>query len=76
MDLKTGLDDVDKRKFLPLPGLEFQPVASRFTDCAIQAPNLFSSHDNLLATMMCTLICLLITKDILIMLNCLSFGCY
>jgi hypothetical protein len=37
---RTGLDAVEKRKFLPLPGLEpsvAQPVASRYTDCAIPA---------------------------------------
>jgi hypothetical protein len=27
MDPKVGLDDVEKRKFLTLPGLELQPVA-------------------------------------------------
>jgi hypothetical protein len=37
------LDDVEKRKFLTLPGLElfdfsvFQPVASHYTDCTIVA---------------------------------------
>jgi hypothetical protein len=40
---KTGLDDVGKRKFLTLPGLELrslvvQPVANRYTDCAIPVP--------------------------------------
>jgi hypothetical protein len=34
---RAGLDDVEKRKFLYLPGLELQPVASRYTDCAIPA---------------------------------------
>jgi hypothetical protein len=34
--LRAGLEDVEKRKFLPLPGL--QPVASRYTDWAIPAP--------------------------------------
>jgi hypothetical protein len=29
VDLRAGLDDVGKRKFLTLPG--FQPVASRYT---------------------------------------------
>jgi hypothetical protein len=38
----AGLDDVEKRKFLPPPGLELrppvvQPVASRYTDYAIPA---------------------------------------
>jgi hypothetical protein len=37
----TGLDDVKRRKIWPLQGFEFcpsagQPVASRYTDCAIQ----------------------------------------
>jgi hypothetical protein len=36
---RAGLDDVEKRKFLTLPGFEhlpsvFQPVASRYTDYA------------------------------------------
>jgi hypothetical protein len=26
MDPRAGLDDVEKRKFLPLPGLELQPL--------------------------------------------------
>jgi hypothetical protein len=31
--LRAGLDDVEKRKFLTLPGLELvQPVVSRYTD--------------------------------------------
>jgi hypothetical protein len=39
----AGLDVVEKREFLTLPGLElrpsvFQPVASRYTDYAIPAP--------------------------------------
>jgi hypothetical protein len=43
VDLKAGLDDLEKRKFLTLPGLELrpsvvQPVASRYTDYAISAP--------------------------------------
>jgi hypothetical protein len=29
------LDNVEKRKFLTRPGLELQPVASRYSDCAI-----------------------------------------
>jgi hypothetical protein len=37
LDPRAGLDDVEKRKFLPLPGL-VQPVASRYTDYAIPAP--------------------------------------
>jgi hypothetical protein len=27
VDLRTGLDDVDKRKFLALPGLELRPLS-------------------------------------------------
>jgi hypothetical protein len=41
MDTRPGLDDVEKRKFLNLPGLELRPLgrpASRYTDCAIPAP--------------------------------------
>jgi hypothetical protein len=39
----SGLDDVEKKTFLILPGLELdpsvvQPLASRYTDCAIPAP--------------------------------------
>jgi hypothetical protein len=39
---RAGLDDVEKRKFLTLPGLELdpsvvQPVASRYTDYSILA---------------------------------------
>jgi hypothetical protein len=44
MGPRTGLDDVEKRKILTLPGLELrtlglQPVDNRYIDCAIQAPN-------------------------------------
>jgi hypothetical protein len=40
---RVGLDDVEKRKFLTLPGFELrplvvQPVASRYTDYVIPAP--------------------------------------
>jgi hypothetical protein len=39
---RTGLDDVEKGKILSLPGLELltsvvQPLATRYTDCAIPA---------------------------------------
>jgi hypothetical protein len=43
-DLRAGLDDLEKRKFLAPPGFELrplvvvQPVASSYTDYAIQAP--------------------------------------
>jgi hypothetical protein len=41
VDLRAGLDNVEKRIFLTLPGLELKPlgshVASRYTDCAIPA---------------------------------------
>jgi hypothetical protein len=51
VDLKAGLDDVEKRKFFTLPGLELrpsivQPVASRFTDCAIPFTITFSSNED------------------------------
>jgi hypothetical protein len=39
--LRAGLDDVEKRKFLTLPGLELRPLgrpARRYTDCAVPAP--------------------------------------
>jgi hypothetical protein len=39
VDLRAGVDDLEKRKFLTLPGLELQPVASRYTDYAIPAPD-------------------------------------
>jgi hypothetical protein len=37
VDTRAGLDDVEKRQFLTLPGLELQPVASRYTDYAVPA---------------------------------------
>jgi hypothetical protein len=45
VDLRAALDDLEKRKFLTLPGLELRPlgrpaVASRYTDYAIPAHNL------------------------------------
>jgi hypothetical protein len=43
VDPSTGLDDLEKRKFLTLPGLELDPslvhlVTSRYTDYATPAP--------------------------------------
>jgi hypothetical protein len=38
VDHRTGLDDLEKIKFLTLPGLELQPVARSYTDYAIPAP--------------------------------------
>jgi hypothetical protein len=40
VDLRAGLDNMEKRKFLTLPGLELdpsdvQPVASHYTDYTI-----------------------------------------
>jgi hypothetical protein len=29
VDLRTGLDDLEKRKFLTLPGLELRPLGRR-----------------------------------------------
>jgi hypothetical protein len=45
----TGLDDVKKRKILPLPGFNsvpsaLQPVASRYTDCAIPSLDLWAMN--------------------------------
>jgi hypothetical protein len=47
VDPRTGLDDVEKRKFFILPGLELnpsvvQPVASHYTDYAIPVPTQLS----------------------------------
>jgi hypothetical protein len=41
VDLRAGLDDLDKRKFLTIQGLELRPLgrpARRYTDYAIPAP--------------------------------------
>jgi hypothetical protein len=45
VDLRAGLDDLEKRKFLTLPysisnPSVVQPVASRYTDYAIPADNI------------------------------------
>jgi hypothetical protein len=51
VDPRAGLDDVEKRKFLTIPGLGtltplvIQPIASRYTDCAILAPQLTISEE-------------------------------
>jgi hypothetical protein len=41
--LRTGVDDMEKRKFLTLPGLELRPIGrparSRYTHYAIPAPS-------------------------------------
>jgi hypothetical protein len=50
VDPRAGLDDVEKRKFLTLPGLELrdlsfvQPVASRYTDYASGSIMTQNSH--------------------------------
>jgi hypothetical protein len=33
---RASLKDVEKRKFMTLPGLDLQPLASRYTDYAIR----------------------------------------
>jgi hypothetical protein len=38
VDLRAGLDDVERRKLLTLKGLVVQPAASRYTDYGTQAP--------------------------------------
>jgi hypothetical protein len=41
--LRTALDDVKKRKILPLPGLELRPLghpACRYTDCPSKLINI------------------------------------
>jgi hypothetical protein len=54
----AGLDDVEKRKFLTLLGLQLdpsviQPIASRYTDYTIMAPHI-SSWYNILPLMVQT----------------------
>jgi hypothetical protein len=39
VDPRTGLNNMEKRTFLPPLGLELRPVASRYTDYAIPALN-------------------------------------
>jgi hypothetical protein len=51
MDLRADLEDLEKRKFLTLPGLNsdpsvIQPVASHYTDYAIPAHNNVIEHKN------------------------------
>jgi hypothetical protein len=54
VDPRAGLDDMEKWKFLSLPGLELtpppvvQPGARRYTDWAIPAPAHFVTFYNLL----------------------------
>jgi hypothetical protein len=38
VDSRAGLDDLEKGIFLTLPGLELQPVTSRYTDYATSVP--------------------------------------
>jgi hypothetical protein len=46
VDLRAGLDDLEKRKFLTIPGLELRPLG-RYTDYAIPAPLSFRWMDNI-----------------------------
>jgi hypothetical protein len=53
VDLRDGLDDLEKRKFLTLPGLELypsvvQPVASRYTEYVIPAHHTLECSFNIL----------------------------
>jgi hypothetical protein len=53
VDPRAGLDELEKRKFLSLPGLEpdtsvVQLVASRYTDYTIPAPFLFVLYEEIL----------------------------
>jgi hypothetical protein len=52
--LRTNVNEMDKRKVSPILGLELDPsavqsVASRYTDCAIPAPNNNNNNNILLA---------------------------
>jgi hypothetical protein len=53
VDPRAGLDDMEKWKFLTLAGLELptpmvvQPIASRYTDWAIPAPQRYEGHINI-----------------------------
>jgi hypothetical protein len=53
VDQRAGLDDVEKRIFLTLPGLELQsvvqPVASHYTDYALLYVILFTYSTKILA---------------------------
>jgi hypothetical protein len=49
VDHRAGLDDVEKRKFLTLPDSNsdfsvVQPVANRYTDCAIRYQHYHHHH--------------------------------
>jgi hypothetical protein len=48
VDPRAGIDYIEKRKFLNLPGLELNPsvVQSRYTDCTIPAPHRLRSEGN------------------------------
>jgi hypothetical protein len=43
VDLRAGLEDLEKRKFLNLPGLELRPLdrPARYTDYAIPVPVMY-----------------------------------
>jgi hypothetical protein len=50
-DPRAGLDEVERTKFLTLPGLELipsvvQPLGSRYTDYAIRAVRRYKIKDN------------------------------
>jgi hypothetical protein len=47
VDLRAGLDDLEKIKLLTLPGLELRPLG-RYTDYAIPAPHCFAVHYTIL----------------------------